>query len=115
MYWKREGMNFAVKFFFLMENLWEHLTVQGIPFEFVTISANQFNTGFNKKDFKEINVYFPNLNSVSFLKDVINLFDAEQPRSNFFYLYAKMENRNYQVISALIKKLILFATDNYQR
>ena len=48
-------------------------------------------------------------------KDVINLFDAEQPRSNFFYLYAKMENRNYRVISALIKKLILFATDNYQR
>ena len=84
----------------------------------MTISANQFNTGFNKKDFKEINVYFPNLNSVSFLKDVINLFDAEQPRSNFFYLYAlyaKMENRNYRVISALIKKLILFATDNYQR
>lgn len=99
----------------LLELLETFAKEQGIPFEFVTISANQFNTGFNKKDFKEINVYFPNLNSVSFLKDVINLFDAEQPRSNFFYLYAKMENRNYQVISALIKKLILFATDNYQR
>ena len=80
----------------LLELLETFAKEQGIPFEFVTISANQFNTGFNKKDFKEINVYFPNLNSVSYLKDVINLFDAEQPRSNFFYLYAKMENRNYQ-------------------
>ena len=99
----------------LLELLETFAKEQGIPFEFVTISANQFNTGFNKKDFKEINVYFPNLNSVSFLKDVINLFDAEQPRSNFFYLYAKMENRNYQVISTLVKRLILFATNNYQR
>ena len=99
----------------LLELLENFANEQGIPFEFVTISANQFNTGFNKKDFKEINVYFPNLNNVSFLKDAINLFDAEQPRSNFFYLYAKMENRDYQVISNLVKRLIRFAMDNYQR
>lgn len=99
----------------LLELLENFANEQRIPFEFVTISANQFNTGFNKKDFKEINVYFPNLSNVSFLKDAINLFDAEQPRSNFFYLYAKMENRDYQAISNLVKKLIRFATDNYQR
>ncbi len=99
----------------LLELLENFANEQGIPFEFVTISANQFNTGFNKKDFKEINVYFPNLNNVSFLKDAINLFDAEQPRSNFFYLYAKMENRDYQAISNLVKRLIRFAMDNYQR
>lgn len=99
----------------LLELLENFANEQGIPFEFVTISANQFNTGFNKKDFKEINVYFPNLNNVGFLKDAINLFDAEQPRSNFFYLYAKMENRDYQAISNLVKRLIRFAMDNYQR
>lgn len=86
-----------------------------IPFEFVTISANQFNTGFNKKDFKEINVYFSNLNQISQLKDAVNLFDAEEPRSNFFYLYAKIKNRDSQVISDLVKKLESYATEHYKR
>lgn len=109
---QQRELNSTIDLLGLLENF---ANEQGIPFEFVTISANQFNTGFNKKDFKEINVYFPNLNNVSFLKDAINLFDAEQPRSNFFYLYAKMENRDYQAISNLVKRLILFAMDNYQR
>ena len=99
----------------LIELLEEFAKEHNIPFEFVTISANQFNTGFNKKDFKEINVFFSNLNQVSQLKDAVNLFDAEEPRSNFFYLYAKISIRNPYIIFDLVKKLERYATDYYRR
>lgn len=99
----------------LIELLENFAKKHGIPFEFVTISANQFNTGFNKKDFKEINIYFSNLNQVTQLKNAVNLFDAEEPRSNFFYLYAKITNRNSEIITDLVKKLESYATEHYNR
>ena len=99
----------------LLEMLKGFAKEHGIPFEFVTISAKQFNTGFNKLDFKEINVYFPNLEQVSYLKDTIHLFGAEEATSNFFYLYAKIQIRESDVIYDLVHRLETFATEHHQK
>lgn len=99
----------------LLELLKEFADDHSIPFEFVAISAKQFDTGFNKSDFKEIKVNFPNLNRVTPLKDAINTFDAEKPRSNFFYLYAKIHKRQSDMILDLVARLERFASEYYCR
>ena len=68
----------------------------GIEFDFVLLEANQFYSGFNRKDLLDIPITFPQKTNQSTyqLKDVVALLESNQLETEeFFYLYCKEGNK----------------------
>lgn len=82
-----------------------------IDFEFVIISASQFNSGFRKPEFSKIDMIFPELNSPCAFGEVSNVLKASESKGKkFFYLYYKRKNEEKGLlISELIKDWINIA------
>ncbi len=82
-----------------------------IDFEFVIISADQFNSGFRKPEFSKIDMIFPELNSPCSFGEVSNVLKASESKGKkFFYLYYKRKNEEKGLlISELIKDWISIA------
>ena len=85
-----------------------------IPFEYVLVSAKQFTTGFNKEEFKTIRVRFDDTN-IKTLESVIYLFSAEQPRENFFYLFADSKVRSMINVREMTFELATFILKEYNK
>lgn len=68
---------------------------QKIPFDFIFISANQFNSGFAKEAFSKIKIEFPGLKTPRDFGKVTNVLKADKSaRDKFFFLfYRKTEKR----------------------
>lgn len=84
---------------------------ENILFEFVIISANQFNSGFRKPEFSTIGMIFPELNVPCAFAEVSNVLKAsESIGEKFFYLYYTRNSSNTSLrIAHLIGELIQIA------
>ena len=61
---------------------------QGIAFDFVILKQDQFNSGFAKAKFSELNIKFPELENISRFGDVTNVLTAKKSlRDKFFYVF----------------------------
>lgn len=86
---------------------------QGIEFDFVIIQVNQFNSGFIKIEFENIEVKFPTANQLFQFKEVTNALSAKKSdRKKFFYIYARRNKDNASIdVQALLGKLGKLAID----
>lgn len=84
---KYESLHKIIKAF---ENL---ANVMGIPFDFVIIKANRFQTGFAKDSLQEMLIDFECFEKPRALKLVTNLLKSlSDEEKNFYYLYYKRDN-----------------------
>lgn len=84
---KYESLHKIIKAF---ENL---ANVMGIPFDFVIIKANRFQTGFAKGSLQEMLIDFECFEKPRALKLVTNLLKSlSDEEKNFYYLYYKRNN-----------------------
>lgn len=66
---------------------------QQIEFDFLILNANQFNSGFTKEAFGNIQIEFDFLSKPCLFKDVTNVLKASKSvREKFFYLYYRKSN-----------------------
>lgn len=84
---------------------------QKIDFEFLFIPADQFNSGFRKPEFSNIEVVFPELKNPCKLNAVSNVLKAgESKREKFFFLFYKRKKVKQEVkITDLITEMISLA------
>lgn len=81
-----------------LECLRDFAKEQGIDFDFLVIKANQFNSGFGKLAFENIEIVFPGLTSSCNFKKVTNALSAQKSeREKFYYIFYRREDRNCQV------------------
>lgn len=88
---RRETIEKAV---FLLEKLKNLSDENGCDFKFLIVKANQFSSGFNKEQFKRIEIFFPNLNKYRKVDEVVNVLKNEASRDKFFYIYVTSELKN---------------------
>lgn len=67
---------------------------QNLEFDFVVIQSRQFNSGFGKLAFEEIEIAFPALKHPCNFKKVTNALSAtKSDRDKFYYLFIRRKNR----------------------
>lgn len=98
----------------LLDVLKSYSEKNSFPFDYVLVSAQQFMTGFNKGEFKSIKVRFDN-NDIKSLESIIYLFSAEQPRENFFYLFADSDVKNKINVREITFELVKFILGEYNK
>lgn len=84
------------------------------PFEYVIIRANQFKTGFNKSELKNIRVRISDRENC-ILDDLLHLFNADNPRDNYFYLFVDSSAKGKVDVGELAQKIANFALHEYQQ
>lgn len=108
---KKEVMGKAISLIEVLKNFSER---NGFSFEYVISSASQFKTGFNKEDFKNINVRFSSDN-VNKLDQILQLFSAKPPRENFFYIFVNAEDKSRIDVSSLTNDLVTFILKEFRQ
>ena len=101
-----------------MEALYRFAKREQLEFDFVIISAKQFNSGFGKPEFSKISMLFPALSEPCEFGAVSNVLKAsESIGENFFYLYYTRNDSKQLHISELIQDLlkIAYVIDNEKR
>lgn len=90
---------------------------QEIDFDFLFLSADQFNSGFRKPEFNNIEVVFPELRDPCKFSAVSNVLKAgESKRKKFFFLfYNRKENQQEIRITELITDMISLANEKMNR
>lgn len=75
-----------------------------LDFDFLIIFTNQFNSGFRKREFSNIEIIFPELKRPCKFKEVSNILTSEKSKGeNFFFIYY---NRKISGVSPSITDLI---------
>lgn len=90
----KERATLLTKTIWLFERLKKLSTDHGCKLDFIVISSNQFKSGFNKENFKEIKIWYPNLKRAKSLQASINILANNQSRDKFFYFYAPQSIRD---------------------
>lgn len=91
---------------------------QGIAFDFVILKQDQFNSGFAKVKFSELNIKFPELENVCRFGDVTNVLTAKKSlRDKFFYVFYRRNeiNKNELNVFELIDSLNSLAKQKTMR
>lgn len=71
---------------------------QDLDFDFIIIQASQFNSGFGKLAFEEIEILFPALSHPCNFKKITNALSAgKSERDKFYYLFIRRKNRDQSV------------------
>ena len=71
---------------------------QNIPFDFIFISANQFNSGFAKEAFSKIKIEFPGLRKPRDFGKVTNVLKADKStRDKFFFLFYRIPSMEKEI------------------
>lgn len=99
---------------FLIKKLKALSKLFDVPFEYVFISNGQFMSGFNKENFKNIKIDFPNLERTYEIQDVVNVLGSEERRDQFFYFYVPKELKDKKikdVISEVINIFLSFSQE----
>lgn len=87
---------------------------QGIDFDFVIIKADQFNSGFGKVAFDELEIYFPELSATLKFKDVANTLSSEKSaRDKFYYIFYRRKADVSVNVKNLARNLNLLAMEVY--
>ena len=94
-----------------MEILEEFSLQEDIDFNFLIIYANQFNSGFRKQEFGDIEMIFPELKVPCKFSEVTNVLTSQKSKGEkFFFLYyaRKYPGQNVR-IAKLIKEMLQYA------
>lgn len=71
---------------------------QGLDFDFLIIKSNQFNSGFMKLEFENIEIAFPGLKRSCNFKKVTNALSASKSeRDKFYYLFVRRKSRTQKI------------------
>lgn len=71
---------------------------QNLDFDFLIIKSSQFNSGFGKLAFENIEIAFPALKHPCNFKKVTNALSASKSeRDKFYYLFVRRKNRNQEI------------------
>lgn len=83
---------------------------QGIPFDFVVLYTNQFNSGFRKQEFGDMLFELPTIQKKCRFSEVNNTFSQNNSnRERFFYIYCSRKSDNtVPSLGALIDALMKF-------
>ncbi len=94
-----------------MEILEDFAKNQGIKFEFLIIYADQFNSGFRKREFGNIQIIFPELKEPCKFGEVSNVLKSDKSKGEkfFFLYYAREEGAKEISITDLVKKMLILA------
>lgn len=86
---------------------------QKIEFEFLIIYTDQFNSGFRKQEFENIEIIFPELKQPSRFGAVSNVLKSEKSKGEkFFFLYYSRETAFQRVsITGLIREMLRLASE----
>lgn len=87
----RKNTRTKEKILALVKKIKDFSRVNGYKFDYCLRTCKQFNSSFNKDALKEAKIFFDGNKTVD-LKDVINLFEQEKPKENFFYFYVNPED-----------------------
>lgn len=82
----------------VISRLKEYANEKNLEYDFIIIRASQFNSGFGKPDFSDINISFPAKDGgekVAKVGRIVSSLEArEKERDNFFYLFYKRDESN---------------------
>ena len=86
---------------------------QHIDFEFLIIYTDQFNSGFRKQEFENIEILFPELKQPCRFGAVSNVLKSEKSKGEkFFFLYYTRETAMQRVnITSLIGEMLRLASE----
>lgn len=71
-----------------LECMFDVTQQSGLDFDLLILKANQFNSGFMKKEFSQLPILFSNISRPNKFESVVNSINAEKTeKSNFFYLF----------------------------
>ncbi len=86
---------------------------QGIDFDFLIIYTNQFNSGFRKQEFGNIELTFPELKEPCKFEEVSTVLTSQKSKGEkFFYLYYNRKDLNHRIkINKLITEMLSFANE----
>lgn len=96
-----------------MEIFDQFASSQKIKFEFLIIYTDQFNSGFRKQEFGNIQIQFPELKEACRFGDVSNVLKSEKSKGEkFFFLYYTREPGMKEVsITNLVKQMLSLANN----
>lgn len=91
-----------------MKILDEFAREQNIPFEFLIIYTNQFNSGFRKQEFENIHIIFPELREPCKFGEVSNVLKSEKSKGEkFFFLYYNRAGKEDGIsITNLVERML---------
>ncbi len=85
---------------------------QDIDFDFVIIKADQFNSGFGKMAFDEVEIYFPDIPATPKFKEIANtLSSLKSTRDKFFYIFYRKRIGVSVNVRNLVKELNKLAVE----
>lgn len=101
----------------LKETIWLFKKLKGLckkhncdDFDFVILSANSFQSSFNKDAFAKIKVVFPDINRVETVDSSLNTLKSNPSRDEFFYLFAPNNIRDSIPVSEIIDVIQNFSS-----
>jgi len=110
----REKIANAKKALGLIKEIKAFSESKNYAFNYCFISTKQFYSGFNKEDFKKINVIFDEEMKPIELCKIFNIFEQEKPNDNLFYFYINKEDRASFNIPEFTKMITQYAFDNFR-
>lgn len=72
-----------------VESLKKYSKENELKFDYTVFFTNNFRSGFQKAEFSNLKIYFPNLKKSYKLKDILPLLNSDVYEDQFFYLYYK--------------------------
>ena len=97
----------------LVNKLYELCLQNNAKFEFLIVKANQFSSGFNKEEFKKIEIYFPNLDRYYSIDSVLNVLSNKTVRDKFFYIFVtdELKKKEKKLSNKIIDIIIQFSRE----
>ena len=89
---------------------------QGIPFDYLILYADYFNSSFKKTEFGDLKFKFPMLNGLCRFEDVSNVLrQLDSKGDKFFYIFHSKGDKEIIRFGELIKELIAFAGSHWSQ
>lgn len=93
----------AKKHLTVLECMYDITVKSGVEFDLLILRANQFNSGFMKKEFAQLPILFPDRNCINSFGQIVNTINAEKTEKNeFYYIFyrRKMSGERKKTIDA---------------
>ena len=88
---KKEIVNLlkeAKKHLKVLQCMYDITAKSGVIFDLLILKANQFNSGFMKKEFAQLPILFPERNCINRFGEIVNTMNAEKTeKDEFFYIF----------------------------
>lgn len=100
----------------LVNKLYELCLQNNAKFEFLIVKANQFSSGFNKEEFKKLEIYFPNLDRYYSIDSVLNVLSNKTVRDKFFYIFVtdELKKKEKKLSNKIIDIIIQFSRERLE-